>query len=104
MKQEKARPEFQIRSFVADYRDSDNNYYHSVHQVVCFGEHTQEQVVIALKEKLEHKGYIVVYIIEAFGDHTIDGLQRIVASPTDAVALKMKPVYADLAELRKAAV
>lgn len=96
--------DLKVRSFVADYRDVDNNYYHSVHQVVCIGEYTQEQVVTSLKASIENKGYIVVYIIEAFGNYKIGELQQIIESPTDAVELKMEPVFADLEELRKAAV
>lgn len=90
-----------IHSFVADYRDKDNNYFHSVHQILGVGEHTEEQVIAALKVSLELKGYIVIYIVEIFDQYSLRELQRIVDDPVEADFLNAEPMYINIEEARK---
>ncbi|KAF5071989.1 hypothetical protein DSECCO2_206580 [anaerobic digester metagenome] len=97
-------PDLKLCSFVADYRDNENNYYHSVHQIGCVGEYTDNQVVSALKGFLENKGYVVIYIVEIFGQYDIAGLRRIVDNPMNTDFLNAQPRYMNVEEARKAAV
>ncbi|MEA5058051.1 MAG: hypothetical protein VB047_10900 [Anaerotignum propionicum] len=90
-----------IHSFVADYRDRDNNYFHSVHQIMGVGEHTDEQVIAALKVSLESKGYIVIFIVEILGQYSLGELQRIVDDPVEADFLNAEPRYINVEEARK---
>lgn len=85
--------DLKVRSFIADYRDNENNYYHSVHQIACAGECTDNQIVAALKEFLENKGYVVIYIVEIFGQYSLAELQRIVNDPVEADLLNANPMY-----------
>lgn len=97
-------PNLIIRSFIADYRDNENNYYHSVHQIAYAGEYTDNQMVSALKGFLENKGYVVIYIVEIFGQHDIAELRRIADSPMDTDFLNAQPRYMNVEEARKVAV
>lgn len=97
-------PDLKLRSFVADYRDNENDYYHSVHQIACAGECTDNQIVSALKEFLENKGYVVIYIVEIFGQYDIAGLRWIVDNPMNTDFLNAQPRYINVEEARKAAV
>ncbi len=97
-------PDLKLRNFIVDYRDKDDSYYHSVHQIACASIYTDAQVIATLKGELEGIGYTVIFIVEAFGRFNLEEMQRIVNSPDEMLRLSIEPKCIDVVEVRKVAV